>query len=180
MQGRRGVLESVCHNGANFVGRPKPEEIEPMIEFRRARTSSDFALIVRLDAECFPMDAPPKIGGACWFIAWQGSEPAAYCAWKPTDQDGLAVGFHYRAGVLAAFRGHALQRCMIRLREASMRDTGLAIAVTYTDADAAASMRNLIAEGYRPYVPTPATTLSGIGRRLGRVGFVHWRKDLGL
>ena len=49
--------------------------------------------------------------------------------------------------------------------------------VTYTDADGAASMRSLIAEGYRPYAPTPATTLSGPGR-LGRVGFVHWRKDL--
>jgi len=45
------------------------------------------------------------------------------------------------------------------------------------DADGAASMRNLIAEGYRPYVPTPTTTLSGIGR-LGRVGFVHWEKSL--
>ncbi len=66
---------------------------------------------------------------------------------------------------------------MIRLREQAMRAAGLTAAVSYTDADAAASMRNLIAEGYRPYAPTPSTTLSGIGR-LGRVGFVHWRKNL--
>ena len=50
---------------------------------------------------------------------------------------------------------------MLRLREAEMREQGIARAVTYTDADGAASMRNLIAEGYRPYVPTPTTTLSG-------------------
>ena len=66
---------------------------------------------------------------------------------------------------------------MLRLREDRMRARGLTAAVTYTDADAAASMRNLIAEGYRPYAPTPTTTLSGLGR-LGRVGFVHWRKKL--
>jgi hypothetical protein len=66
---------------------------------------------------------------------------------------------------------------MFRLREAEMREQGIARAVTYTDADGAASMRNLIAEGYRPYAPTPATTLSGLGR-LGRVGFVHWEKRL--
>jgi hypothetical protein len=58
-----------------------------------------------------------------------------------------------------------------------MREQGLTKAVSYTDADGAASMRNLIAEGYRPYVPTPTTTLSGLGR-LGRVGFVHWEKRL--
>jgi GNAT superfamily N-acetyltransferase len=79
--------------------------------------------------------------------------------------------------VLADYRGQGLQRRMLRLREDEMRQRGLAKAVTYTDADGAASMRNLIAEGYRPYVPTPTTTLSGLGR-LGRVGFVHWEKKL--
>ena len=66
---------------------------------------------------------------------------------------------------------------MLRLRETRMREQKLTVAVTYTDADAVASMRNLIAEGYRPYAPTPTTALSGLGR-LGRVGFVHWSKSL--
>ncbi len=149
----------------------------PMIEFRPAVTPAERDLIGRMDAECFPVDAPPDLGRAQWIIAWAQASPAAYCAWKPVDHGGLAVGFHYRAGVLPAYRGHALQRRMIRLREERMRAAGLGVAVTYTDADAAASMRNLIAEGYRPYAPTPSTTLSGIGR-LGRVGFVHWRKIL--
>ena len=80
-------------------------------------------------------------------------------------------------GVLPAHRGKGLQREMIRLRETEMLQQRIAVSVTYTDADGAASMRSLIAEGYRPYAPTPTTTLSGLGR-LGRVGFVHWRKKL--
>jgi len=148
-----------------------------MIDFRPTASPDDDKQISRMDALCFPVDAPPVIAGAQWFIGWDGQEPAAYCAWKPVDHDDVSVGFHYRAGVLPTWRGHGLQRQMIRLRERRMRDSGLSRAVTYTDADAAASMSNLIAEGYRPYVPSPTTTLSGLGR-LGRVGFVHWRKNL--
>lgn len=147
-----------------------------MIEFRGAR-AEDEALILRLDKICFPIDAPLAFAGAHWFIGWDGDEPAAYCAWKTVEHDRVPVGFHYRGGVLPDHRGRGLQRQMLRLREEEMRRHGLAKAVTYTDADGAASMRNLIAEGYRPYAPTPDTTLSGIGR-LGRVGFVHWEKTI--
>ena len=130
-----------------------------------------------MDAVCFPLDEPPIIAGAEWLIGWDVAKRAAYCAWKAVEHDGVSAGFHYRAGVLPEYRGQGLQRQMLRLRETRMCEQGLKVAVTYTDADAAASMRNLIAEGYRPYAPTPTTTLSGLGR-LGRVGFVHWRKSL--
>jgi ribosomal protein S18 acetylase RimI-like enzyme len=148
-----------------------------MIDFRRAASHRDEEQISRMDAICFPLDTPAVISGARWLIGWDGDRAAAYCAWKIVDHDGIAVGFHYRGGVLPDHRGRGLQRQMVRLREAEMREQGLKTAVTYTDADGAASMRNLIAEGYRPYVPTPTTTLSGLGR-LGRVGFVHWEKRL--
>lgn len=147
-----------------------------MVEFRRA-AAQDEPLVLRMDAVCFPLDAPPIFAGAHWFIGRAGETLAAHCAWKTVEHDGIAVGFHYRGGVMPDFRGHNLQRRMFRLREDEMRRQGLTKAVTYTDADGAASMRNLIAEGYRPYAPTPATTLSGLGR-LGRVGFVHWEKQL--
>jgi GNAT superfamily N-acetyltransferase len=147
-----------------------------VIVFRRAVSREDAALIAQMDVVCFPIDTPAEFAGANWFIGWDGDQPAAYCAWKVVDHD-EPVGFHYRGGVMPDWRGRGLQREMLRLREAGMREQGIAKAVTYTDADGAASMRNLIAEGYRPYVPTPATTLSGLGR-LGRVGFVHWEKAL--
>ncbi|CAN5697578.1 hypothetical protein BH10PSE6_BH10PSE6_06110 [soil metagenome] len=147
------------------------------IDFRPATSPEDGHLILRMDRICFPVDDPPSIAGAEWVIGWEGETPAAYCAWKPVEQGDLAAGFHYRGGVLPEYRGQGLQRQMLRLREGRMRERGLTAAVTYTDADGAASMRSLIAEGYRPYAPTPTTTLSGLGR-LGRVGFVHWRKAL--
>lgn len=147
-----------------------------MIAFRRAVTREDAALIAQMDVVCFPIDTPAEFAGANWFIGWHGERPAAYCAWKIVDHD-EPVGFHYRAGVMPDWRGRGLQREMLRLREAEMREQGIARAVTYTDADGVASMRNLIAGGYRPYVPTLTTTLSGLGR-LGRVGFVHWEKKL--
>jgi ribosomal protein S18 acetylase RimI-like enzyme len=147
------------------------------VDFRLATAPEDGKQILHMDRICFPVDEPPSIAGAQWVIGWDGETPAAYCAWKTVEHDGVAVGFHYRGGVLPGYRGHGLQRQMLRLREARMREQGLATAVTYTDADGAASMRSLIAEGYRPYAPTPATTLSGLGRH-GRVGFVHWRKEL--
>jgi GNAT superfamily N-acetyltransferase len=147
-----------------------------MIAFHRALSREDAALIAQMDVVCFPIDTPAEFAGAHWFIGWDGEKPAAYCAWKIVEHD-APVGFHYRGGVMPDWRGRGLQRQMLRLREAEMREQGLRKAVTYTDADGAASMRNLIAEGYRPYVPTPTTTLSGLGR-LGRVGFVHWEKKL--
>ena len=147
------------------------------LDFRLAASAEDEQRILRMDTVCFPLDEPPVIAGAEWFIGCDGSKRVAYCAWKTVEHDGVPTGFHYRAGVLPEYRGQGLQRQMLRLREPRMREQGLTLAVTYTDADAAASMRNLIAEGYRPYAPTPTTTLSGPGR-LGRVGFVHWRKSL--
>ena len=147
-----------------------------MISFRRALSREDAALIAQMDVVCFPIGTPAEFAGANWFIGWDGDRPAAYCAWKIVEHD-EPVGFHYRGGVMPDWRGRSLQREMFRLREAEMREQGIARAVTYTDADGAASMRNLIAEDYRPYVPTPVTTLSGLGR-LGRVGFVHWEKRL--
>jgi len=147
------------------------------VDFRPATSANDGERILKMDRICFPIDVPPGIAGAEWVIGWDGETPAAYCAWKTIEHDGLPVGFHYRGGVLPDYRGHGLQRQMLRLREARMREQGLRAAVTYTDADGAASMRNLIAEGYRPYAPTATTILSGLGR-LGRVGFVHWKKAL--
>jgi ribosomal protein S18 acetylase RimI-like enzyme len=147
------------------------------VEFHPAASAEDGQRILHMDAICFPVDEPPSIPGAEWLIGWAGGRPVAYCAWKTVEHGGVPVGFHYRGGVLPEYRGHGLQRQMLRLREARMREQGLKAAVTYTDADGAASMRNLIAEGYRPYAPTPPTTLSGLGR-LGRAGFVHWQKAL--
>jgi GNAT superfamily N-acetyltransferase len=140
------------------------------------RACDDQATIAALDALCFPIDTAAEFSGASWYIGWDLETPAAFCGWRMVVHS-TPVGFHYRAGVLPAYRGHGLQKQMIRLREARMREASLKRAVTYTDADCAPSINNLIAEGYRAYCPDEKTVLSGIGR-LGRCGFVHWAKNL--
>lgn len=127
-----------------------------------------------LDAACFPHDVPPEWGSADWFVGRDEHDRiAAYCAWR--EEDG--AGFHYRSGVSPHMRGMGLQRAMIKAREVLMTTRGLRLAITYTDADNAASMRNLIGEGYLPYDPSNGRRLSG-RTRLGRCGFVHWEKKL--
>lgn len=127
-----------------------------------------------LDADCFPHDVPPEWDSAHWMVAMDKGRPAAYCAWRQESR----AGFLYRAGVAKAYRGQGVQRQMIALREGAMKAAKLPLAVTYTDADNAASMRNLIAEGYLPYDPDTGLRLSGPAKRLGRCGFVHWEKKL--
>jgi GNAT superfamily N-acetyltransferase len=136
-----------------------------------------------MDGEVFPDDKPVTFVGSSWFIGWDGGEPTCYAAWRPhfpmasvaelhwTEQ----WGFHYRAGVLPKFRGQGLQRELIGLREEDMRARGIKTAVTYTDPVSAASMRSLIATGYRPYKSDARSNLAGVGRG---DGFVHWRKNL--
>lgn len=136
-----------------------------------------------MDGEVFPDDRPVTFVGSHWFIGWDGKKPVCYAAWRPhhvtADLNPLhlyeAQGFQYRAGVLPSHRGKGLQRDLIRLREKHMAKAGIKVAVTYTDPQSAASMRSLIACGYRPYVPTKEQNLSGEGRA---GGFVHWRREL--
>lgn len=143
------------------------EKVEP------ARDKSAARWLRWLDAEVFPDDVPFGFQMASWFVGWEGRDGVAYCGWKPVLQGSRMVGFHYRAGVLASHRGRRLQRKMLLLRERDMRRQNVLVAVTYTDAGNAASMRSLIGSGYRPYAPTKETHLAD-----GRAGFVHWRKDL--
>ena len=143
--------------------------------------STDYDLLNWMDTATFLLDERPHFeSDTMWWIGRQGDMLACFCAWKPTFFKHMneTVGFHYRAGVLEGFRGCGLQKQMVRLREDSMRNADINLAVTYTDADNAASMRSLIGCGYRPYQATEHSCLSGGLARMGRVGFVHWDKIL--
>ena len=62
-----------------------------MVGFKRA-IAKDEALILRMDAVCFPLDAPPVFAGAHWWIGWDGETPAAHCAWKIAEHDAQQNG----------------------------------------------------------------------------------------
>lgn len=127
-----------------------------------------------MDAEAFPDDHPFEFQMVNWFIGWDGKTGAAYCGWKAVMHGTKMVGFQYRAAVMSSYRGRKLQGKMLALRERDMKKQGIAEAVSYTSASNAASMRSLIASGYRPYVATDATNLAGEYK----TKFVHWRKEL--
>jgi ribosomal protein S18 acetylase RimI-like enzyme len=153
------------------------------VDFRTAPLIDDQRWIRWMDAEVFPDDKPVTFVGSHWWIGWVGDKPVCYAAWRPhypmetvaelhwTEQQ----GFLYRAGVMPEARGQGLQRDLITLREQSMREHGIKTAVTYTDPTSAASMRSLMAVGYKPYKSDAKSNLAGVGR--GGY-FVHWRKDL--
>lgn len=150
----------------------------------RASGLTERALMRYMDALCFPNDTPYTEEGALWLIGtdWKAGNntPACYCAWRFYN----GFGFHYRAGVMPNYRGKGLQQTMLTLREEDMQFHKVSTAITYTDADGVASMNNLIKAGYRPYDPANskypflAGKNSDGNNRIGRVGFVHWYKEL--
>jgi len=143
-----------------------------MTEFRPVVGPEDRRWLRWLDAECFPDDKPLILDAAHWSLVWQGPVAVAFCGWCRH----LEEGFHYRAGVLPESRGQGLQRAMIEYRENAMRDAGIRSAITYTEAYSAASMRSLIACGYRPFEAT-ATTGLVINPAYWRT-MVYWRRAI--
>lgn len=131
-----------------------------------------FIRCVWLDAECFPDDKPLVYEDAHWSLLWRRDAAVAFCGWCRRGDE----GFHYRAGVHPSERGHGPQKAMIEFREQAMRAGGIKSAVTYTEAYSAASMRTLIACGYRPFEADEKTGLA-IDPRYWRT-MVYWRKPL--
>ena len=142
-----------------------------MIDFAPVIGKSDRRWLRWLDAECFPKDVPAELGDGDWYLGWNGDDAVAFCGWEPVGP----WGFLARAGVLWEARGQKLQRRMIEMREDAMRRRGLATAVTYTETYSAASMRNLIACGYRPFEADTETTMAPADRWRH---MVHWRKEI--
>ena len=140
---------------------------------RSVETDSDRRWLRWLDGECFPDDKPLRFDDAKeWALAWNGGDAVAFCGWRPHGP----FGFLSRAGVLPSARGRGLQKAMIDHREQAIRSTGLSVSVTYTEAYSAASMRSLIACGYRPFEGSESTGLV-INPAYWRT-MVYWRKEL--
>lgn len=109
-------------------------------------------LVSMLDRACFPHDEPVFIGGErVWWAAGQRSGSAlAYAGVSPLREQGLA--YFCRAGVVPQARGRGLQRRLLRARIAWCRKNKLE-PITDTTADNVASINNLIAVGFKAYVP---------------------------
>ncbi len=108
-------------------------------------------LLTHLQRECFPEDPLEDPGRGYWWVMLADGEPAGFCSIR--DLKGNPdTGYLSRAGVMPAHRGRGLQRRLIRVRLRKARKVGWTRVVT-TTYDNPASANNLIACGFRLYVP---------------------------
>ncbi len=113
----------------------------------RIRETDDVELVKALNQEIFKSAVPidsDDLDDAVWWVAYHGTEPAAFAGIRPD-------GFMARAGVLPAYRGGGLQQRLIRKRVAWARAHGLVYAWTYVAAANVVSMRSLNKCGFLPY-----------------------------
>ena len=128
--------------------------------FIRRVNISDEVVRVAIDsmiAECFEPDEwqtgrLPKAKTGYWWVAFDGKTPAAFACLRPSIRS-EHTGYLAMSGVLARWRGKGLQRKLIRKRVAYARQLGWHTVITDTMHGNAASMRSLIACGFRPYTP---------------------------
>lgn len=152
-----------------------------MIKVVRIEQADDGRRWLRyLDGECFPDDKPLRLVDAYeWYLVSSGKSSAldAFCGWRPIN-DMQAHGFLSRAGVLPTARGQGLHKFMIDLREDAMRKAGQAVSITYTEACSVASMRSLVACGYKPFEPTGAIVHKIVVSKDRWRQMVYWKKML--
>lgn len=121
-----------------------------MLTLRRA-SEDDLPDIAAADRECLPYDEPAELDGVAWWVIEVAGSLIAYAgARRSVTAPGTA--YLCRAGVLPDWRGHGLQRRLIRARERWARAAGLTRAVTDTLHNPA-SANSLIRCGYRMWEP---------------------------
>jgi GNAT superfamily N-acetyltransferase len=120
----------------------------------KIRETIDRKLIQRLDARCFDGEdmGAYTLEQSTWFVAAVDGRSAAYAGVKLARID-PTIGYLSRAGVLPRFRGRGLQRRLIDQRVEWARRRGASRCVTYTHPENIQSVNNLIACGFRLYLP---------------------------
>lgn len=124
-------------------------------------------LVRGMQTETFPLDdiADPLEG--FWWVAYEGTVPAAFAGLYWSQQIGKA-GYLCRAGVLPTFRGMGLQSRLLAARTRKAKALGMTSLVT-TTFDNPHSINNLIDSGFRAFEhPNP----------YGVEGTCYWRKPL--
>lgn len=144
----------------------------------RRLATEDLGLVLDLDAQIFPGEDPPDIGThTAWWTAYDASgRPVAYAGamlWTPDR----AIYLH-RAGVLPCARGKNIQRRLISVREQWGRRQGAVWSYTYTAHHNVASANNLIASGYRLWIPTTWAGSDDPTRPRGATAWLYWIRRL--
>lgn len=110
----------------------------------------------------------PKFQTGDWWVAFDREVPVAFAGLRPSSRWDN-TGYLCSSGVLPVARGRGLQKQLIRKRVARAREHGWHTVITDTLCTNAASMKNLIECGFRPYSPQV---------RWGDPSAVYWRRTV--
>ena len=125
-----------------------------MIRVEHIEADDDrFPDVLALDTQLLG-EAPPSADTE-WWIAWD-TEAQQIAGYAGARLLGDGCYFLSRAGVAKPYRGHGLQRRLIRARVRRGRQLSAWLIVTYTLPFNAASSNSLIAAGFRTYIPAVA------------------------
>lgn len=124
-------------------------------------------LLYALQLEILPSDTPTVTDKGWWWIMYDGSLPIGFCGmYKSTTW--ANTGYLCRAGISPGYRGKGLQKRLIRVRERRARVLGWTHLVTDTYENPA-SANNLIACGYRNYIPRTPWGAEGVNYWIKRL-----------
>ena len=124
-------------------------------------------LLFVLQLEILPQDKPTSTRKGWWWIMYDGSKPIGFSGMY-LSSTWANTGYFCRAGILSSYRGKGPQKRLIRVRESKARKLGWTHIVTDTYNNPA-SANNLIACGFRNYIPRSPW---------GADGVVYWIKRL--
>lgn len=130
----------------------------------------DMELLKKVHLEIFLIDDwyKNKNKNAVYWLAWCDNKPVGYCIASVIPSEDAC--FLARAGVCKEYRGHGLQKKLIKVREVYCKKIGIKKMITYTLVENIASNRNLQKCGYWLYLPQNYWA----GKET-----LYWYKDLG-
>lgn len=116
----------------------------------RIRQTDDLDTIAELDRAEFDIPlTEEELNTSNWWLAHMGDEVVGFAGIQMKYAEGKA--FLVRGAVLPVARGGGLQKRMIRTRVSFAKRLGINRCYTYVWAGNFASMRSLIACGFKPY-----------------------------
>jgi GNAT superfamily N-acetyltransferase len=125
-----------------------------MIEVRKARSQNDLADCHVMQMEVFKDGEHRDTSKDHWWIALVDKTPAGFgCLRIMEGGHGVPLGYHALSGVMPIFRGHGIQRRLLKAREAYAAKVGCRQCCTYTAWRNWPSANSLIREGYTLYTP---------------------------
>lgn len=116
----------------------------------RAHPAGD-ELLLRLQTQYMPHDAPANIRIGWWWVMWDEATPIGFAGMHPSKA-WLDTVYLCRCAVAPRARGMGLQKRLIRVREKKARQLGMQWMVTETWRNPA-SANSLIACGFKMFLP---------------------------